>query len=251
MPAFNWVYWSLGIEIWFSVLFPLLAFGLRRFPLWPVLLVSSVLSVWLRWEAHKIVGPEPITPQTDNLIHRLPDFLFGMMAAKIFVLGSWAPILRSYAAGLIGLVLIIVGMAGFHHWDQAKLPLSWGSWMPLVVNSGFFLFTLFLIIRRPISFVVLRLWPMQITGMMCYSIYVWHGVVISGVNVNTFEERITYLPAYVLAMMGVSLASYVFVEFPKTSWRELFLIPENWRLPSLKRQPRVSSAVVDEAATAP
>lgn len=224
-PKFNWVFWSVGIEIWFSILFPVIVYAVRCVPIWSLLLLSIAVAVILRLYGHKIAGPQLIDGHTDSLIHRLPDFLFGMWAARIYASGTLSRYLRSYAAGAAGIMIMLVAMASMYAWAEGDLPLHVGAWMPSVLAAGFLLLTLFLLIRRPLTFGVLTVWPVQMIGMMCFSIYVWHGPLISGINLNTATEWASYWYAYLIALAAVCLASYRFVEFPGVSLRELFMLP--------------------------
>jgi peptidoglycan/LPS O-acetylase OafA/YrhL len=63
---------------------------------------------------------------------------------------------------------------------------------------------------------------MQLVGMMCFSLYVWHGRPVDVLLGPTFD--VTRLGLY-LALLGcVAALSYRFIEFPRVRpWKTLFL----------------------------
>jgi len=55
--------------------------------------------------------------------------------------------------------------------------------------------------------------------MMCYSIYIWHGIMM---DFTGYEENWLSLTRYVILMLIVSAISYRYIEFARTrNWREL------------------------------
>jgi peptidoglycan/LPS O-acetylase OafA/YrhL len=65
--------------------------------------------------------------------------------------------------------------------------------------------------------------PLQLLGMMCFSIYVWHGVLIKPLVSETFNA-LDY-PFYFIVVFVLSALTYRFVEFRQDpSFRKLFLI---------------------------
>jgi peptidoglycan/LPS O-acetylase OafA/YrhL len=159
---------------------------------------------------------------SDSVFGRLDEFVLGMLAAHLYLTrrqltAKWFP---------IGLVLI------------AGAALLWAAWYhhfisPLVtpiannlLDTGIFLCALHLLfhenrIRRILS----AAW-LQLMGMMCYSIYMWHGIVQLRFAAS-FKRGVIEYVAYIGIVMALSFFSYRYVEFRKTpSWRALLPQPD-------------------------
>jgi peptidoglycan/LPS O-acetylase OafA/YrhL len=224
-PAGNWVMWSIGLEIWFSVIFPVLVFMLSRWGwrrLLPVVLVGA-FGVRLSGQLFS-AAPEGqvLNFVSDSVLGRLDEFVLGMLAAHLYLTrrqltAKWFP---------IGLLLI------------AGAALLWAGWYhqfisPLVtpiannlLDTGIFLCALHLLfheskVRRMLS----TAW-LQLMGMMCYSIYMWHGIVQLRFAAS-YKRGVVEYAAYVGVVMALSFFTYRYVEFRKTpSWRALLPQPE-------------------------
>ena len=59
-PVYNWVLWSLGIEIWMGLLFPLLLLARRKIGVWPFFGATSIFAASIRFYGNPIavLGPE-------------------------------------------------------------------------------------------------------------------------------------------------------------------------------------------------
>jgi peptidoglycan/LPS O-acetylase OafA/YrhL len=63
--------------------------------------------------------------------------------------------------------------------------------------------------------------PLQLLGMMCYSVYLWHGIVLLRFEPSFRQGALPYL-AYLGVVLLLSAATYRYVEFRQVSdWREL------------------------------
>ena len=79
---------------------------------------------------------------------------------------------------------------------------------------------------------LLRLAPVQVVGMMCYSLYVWHGMILYRlimVPIPDFPDRLAALPAYLAAVFALGALSYRYIEFGHRPAGELFLLPRRRR----------------------
>jgi len=88
-PQYNWVLWSLGIELWFSVLFPFLVALTRKLTAPRTLVVAAVLAVAARYlglhEIFQLRGSVYLGPLRDSLLGRLDDFVLGMFIAWLWL----------------------------------------------------------------------------------------------------------------------------------------------------------------------
>jgi len=72
--------------------------------------------------------------------------------------------------------------------------------------------------------------PLQVAGMMCYSLYIWHWPVLEWVAADRAVMSAPMFAGVIAAFLALTVAlaalSYRFIEFPRTGdWRRLFLLP--------------------------
>jgi peptidoglycan/LPS O-acetylase OafA/YrhL len=218
MPRFNWVFWSLGIEVWLSVLFPLLLVVLRRLgDAKRLLLAAALLALGVRiaavvTDAFLLPGGPYLDALKDSVLGRIDDFVFGMVLAELVVDRQFLKARRIAWLGPAGALAVFAGCAA---WDLHALGTIARDHVPLfnlVVDGGFFCFTLGAIGSRGLLHRVLASGPLQVPGKMCYSLYVWHGVA----TVPLLGPRLdaAHLALYLLLVGVISSLTYRFVEFP-------------------------------------
>lgn len=226
MPVYNWVLWSLGIEVWFSLLFPLLLLAHRR---WPVatLTVAVVVALGMRWTATVPFNGNVLNWITDSLPARLPDFLAGMLAVDLVVARrAWT---RHPLTLLVGVGLCLAGGLAWRGWFLGEIPAKAAAGFPLLLDAGFLLSAVFLLTRRTWLSRALALWPMRLIGMMCYSLYVWHGLIEYRLilsRTQDFTARLDSLPLYLFFLTVIAALSYRFIEFGHRPAAALFLPPK-------------------------
>ncbi|WP_179166089.1 acyltransferase family protein [Azospirillum agricola] len=231
MPAYNWVLWSLGIEVWFSLLFPLLLPVYRR---WPAATLAGAIAVavGLRYAGTVPFNGNVLNWIADSLPARLPDFLAGMLAADLAVRKrAWT---ANPATFLAGGALCLLGAWGWHAWFLGALPVKTAAGLTIVLDVGFLLVAVFLLTRRTWLSRLLAFWPLQLIGMMCYSLYVWHGLLeyrLVLTQTHDFAARLESLPMYLFFLLFVSVLSFRYIEFGNHPARELFLPPRVTHLP--------------------
>ncbi len=223
MPIHNWVLWSLGIEVWFSLLFPFLLPVHRR---WPVatLAVAVVLALAMRYAGTVPFNGNVLNWIADSLPARLPDFLTGMLAVDLMLRRpAWT---RHPLTPLAGLGLCVTGAWLWHAWFLGELPAKAAAGFTLLLDAGFLLVAVFLLARRTWLSQALAVWPMQVIGAMCYSLYIWHGLIEYRLILSRSQEfgaRLDSLPMYLFFLTSVAALSYRYIEFGNRSMRDLFL----------------------------
>lgn len=204
-PPCNFVLWTLGVEIWFSILFPFFCVGFKRKPLLMMAfgLVLSYLS-------------QCYFAERDIINRGLPGYL------DMFFWGMLAASFRARFGNKFGNIPLWAGVALFF-----ALTIMWAnkSGYPMLGAhfTAYLGFSFFLTIIGGISIQKNLLKsaicnrPLQLIGMMCYSLYVWHMIIQSKIlpefGSNFF---IVYSPRFLvyLAFLGlVSWFSYRFIEF--------------------------------------
>lgn len=226
-PKYNWVLWSLGIEVWFSIIFPFLIIFVRKFGIYKVFAFILILSLTTRIignsEAYNIGSPL-LNPVKDSLLGRLDEFFWGMLLSYFFVhKQEWkkkVPALLSLAAGVLLITAACIA------WDYTLLKLVSRKIIPyinLVMDLGLavLIWSLLTMDKKPIKWLFDN-YLLQLLGVMCYSIYIWHGVAIRPLILEYDATQIIFYYCIVLVLAALS---YRFVEFGhEPNWKKLFLL---------------------------
>jgi peptidoglycan/LPS O-acetylase OafA/YrhL len=221
-PRANWVLWSLGIEVWFSALFPVLVRLLAWLGPRKLVAAAFVVACITRWIGVNTPFDNAVK---DSVIGRIDDFVLGMAAAWWFVRGG--PSRRAVPAMLLGGAALLY--AGFMIWDLAWLqiwPRRLIAFTGICSNVGFFLvMAASLQLTRGLLHSFLTSHVLQVAGMMCYSLYVWHGItkvaIFGGHNVQRYPPVL--LGTYFVLLFALSALTYRYVEFRHVAdWRRLF-----------------------------
>jgi peptidoglycan/LPS O-acetylase OafA/YrhL len=215
--------WSIGIEVWLSVAFPLLVVAWRRFGAGRALAFIAVLALATRVVGSHIHAADTVFPTfnvvKDSFVGRLDEFAAGAYVADRFVR---APSAR-HASALLALGLALFAL-GAWLWDAAAsgtISLSASPFFNDVIDLGLALVLWSLLVGAPIARAVVASWPLQLAGMMCYSLYAWHGYAMPYLH-DVFG---------VAGLLVVSALSYRFIEFGRQKdWRALFLLRPRERL---------------------
>jgi peptidoglycan/LPS O-acetylase OafA/YrhL len=228
-PVFNFVLWTLVLEIWFSILFVPLCFLIQRYGMARVTITVFVFALTTR-----IIGPYICQNPTDNpyfhpisdsIFGRLDDFLMGMVVA-----GSYArrrSLNFSTRSGwgfvLLGILLAWTGMALWDATLYLKISGRFEAFYNVFLNTGFGALLWGCICLRSSGkgwpATLLQNYPIQLLGMMCYSIYIWHGIMM---DLTGYRENWRSLSEYIILTLIVSAISYRYIEFARTrDWREL------------------------------
>ena len=216
LPQYNWVLWSLGIEIWFSVLFPFVVVIARKLTIATTLAAVACVALAVRYaglaEMFQLKNAIYLNPMKDSVIGRLDDFVLGMFIAWLWFrsAGKSARIWSQAWVPVAGVGLIF---AASHSWDYFVLRLLPATWIPLltpVLLVGIFLVVMHVLTSGGLLSRLLRLPVLTAPGMMCYSIYIWHGVLrVQLLGPNRSPARVLL---YLAAVAAVSYLSFRFIE---------------------------------------
>ncbi len=232
-PPFDVPLWSIGVEMMFSVLFPVIALraagrGLARW-LWIVVAASLTLRA-AGYLSHSTTAGMWLSYSTDNITCRLDEFVLGMMLAKLHAEHRLPR--RPAVFGIAGVALVAAA------WIGLDLSLH-GVWPPVaraplydVLDAGFAALIVAALAPGSRLEAALSWAPLQVIGMMCYSLYIWHSplLMVAAPDLNTLSW-----PAFLAAAAGllvlsgaVAAISYRFIEFRHVAdWRRLFLLDES------------------------
>jgi peptidoglycan/LPS O-acetylase OafA/YrhL len=213
MPRTNFVLWSLGVEIWFSVLFPFLVCAVTRWGMRAVLAISLSLSWAVRCADVPLHDGRSVNWLNDSVVGRLDDFVVGMAACHYFLErrrqmrptgGAWI---------VFG---VAMGLFAFELCDYVQLGLTTPWARPFIntfLQAGFFSLLVGLAFAERGLLRGLLTWgPLQLAGMMCYSLYLWHIPVAEALPVVP-GRGLQWHVAYLALLVLLSALSYRYIEF--------------------------------------
>ena len=213
-PALNGPLWSFGVEVLFSLAFPALILAILRIGIMRVLLVALVIGLATRIVGYlwfpRLSGPHPLA---EHLPGRIDEFVYGMAIAKFHVDG-----LIPIAARRLfwpGVGLIALSWIGFSQSVHGNWPVVTHAIMNNVLDLGFCMITLAALVGHGAA-AILSFRPLQLVGMMCFSLYVWHFPLISAL------EPTQGLGVACILTVALSVLTYRYVEFGRArSWRDV------------------------------
>ncbi len=227
-PSFNVPLWSLGDEIAFSLMFPLLLVAFRRLGVVRLAGLAAVFALAMRvvgiWRFPALQGP---TFNSDMFLCRIDEFVFGMVLAHAYVAGRLprCPLLWLGA----GVALILAAWTGFDLVLRQELPPLWRAFLNDVLDAGLAAVVVAALVPHTRLAAALSWRPLQFIGVMCYGLYIWHLPLLNALAPDRAAMSALALAGVIAAFLGLSLVvaalSYRFIEFPRThDWRRLFLL---------------------------
>lgn len=232
-PQLNPPFWSLGIEILFSLLFPWYVIALRGAGLVKAYILTVFASLLVRYLGHACFEHPPFWGNfvSDSLFGRLDDFTAGMLLAHLYVARRQIKLFGSrHASGILGALLLIASTYLVVYADDQRHQGDWGD-VPLIIvaarmsltNIGFLLLLNYILESWPNLFSGRLFSPFRVLGVACYSIYAWHWLVIphfykSGMP---FSAALAATPYFLLALLVLSALSFFLLEFPGQGWQRL------------------------------
>ena len=228
MPPSNMVLWSVGVEIWFSLIFPALILAIRKWGIERVVLATSAGSAIFIFAGGSIpverIGH--FSPFSIGIFGSCYEFVLGMFVCHLYVRWTESSTASRYHlhALLAGTLLIVIGLylMNYGPWRITRVP---GRMLFCVGVASLLLGLLFA--SRPLRW-FLENWPLQVLGCMCYSIYAWHGIMMSEMipsATSMLADTLRLSIPYTLLMLVLSVLSYRYIEFGHVrDWKTLFLI---------------------------
>jgi peptidoglycan/LPS O-acetylase OafA/YrhL len=226
-PKGNWVLWSLGIEVWFSVVFPFVILGIYKFGMKKVLCFSLIIAFFVRCIGNTelfSIGNPYLNPVRDSLAGRFDEFVWGIFLCHLYV--NKIEFMRKISNRMSLIISILFIIAACFLWDYVRLSKISIMIVPFINNIldiGLFLL-IFSLLAMEKNFLrkIFENYFLQMLGVMCYSIYVWHGIAMTNL---LHDYRAVNLASYAFFLMGISLLSYRYIEFGHVSdVRKLFLL---------------------------
>jgi peptidoglycan/LPS O-acetylase OafA/YrhL len=227
MPPSNPVLWSVGVEIWFSLLFPLLILLIARFGLGWVLLSSVVICSAFVVAGHLIAVDRigMFRPFVGGIFGSCYQFIFGMLACDLYVKSRNSVSARRFQSrGLLpGLLLMI---AAIYLKDNGPWAVS--ILYATIFCAGFSMLLLAVLCGAWSANRLFEAWPVQVVGCMCYSIYAWHSAIMVEMippDTSSLNDTLRLSLPYLTIVIALSALSYRYIEFGhQRDWRALFLL---------------------------
>lgn len=225
VPSSNWALWSIGTEVLFSLVFPLLLWITARVGLKSVLVGALVLSLLVRVLClihGRHDGPDWVADGL--LLGRLDEFVIGMMLAQAHVHNRcW----RLPSAVFVGLGALLIGVA-FYGFNRCIIELTAPAELLAVLSNvldlGLVLLLLAALDERFVLAQMLRSRVLQVLGMACYSIYLWHLPVMNAYGIFKGNTDPAFIAAFGLTVLFLAAMTYRYIEFRSVAdWRQLFL----------------------------
>jgi len=212
-PKINGSFWSLMVEIWFSVLFPFLLLALRRFRLVIAVLPILVLAILVRTAgAYFPFGDNHTNPVKDFFVARIDDFVVGMILANLYAQKK-LPQHRNGMMFVAGWMTIVITA---FLWDlrmQGIVPLFVVAFFNNLSQVGFGLI-LVSVLQSGWPRVLVSIWGLRVLGAMCFSVYCWHGLLITP-TLQMEPFNLVAQVEYWCALILLSSLTYRFIEFPE------------------------------------
>lgn len=227
IPQSNYILWSLGIEIWFSILFPFLIILIKKIDMYKFALGVAVLSLGTRFIAsqHPEYWLAPFMNMIkDSLPGRLDDFMVGMLLCYLYVNKVGENFFKSLAEPLLVVSLLIMFIT-LNYSDYIYLGRLTGI-SDIFINTfcqlgfGLMIISSLYLPKGFFRFLVAN-WPLQMAGLMCYSLYLWHGNLRMLFVYDFSPLRILY---YFVFLFAICWLSYRYIEFGNKKISEI--IPE-------------------------
>ncbi len=216
------VWWTLPVELSFYLVLPLLA-PLARPARWVgLLLVGIAASIAYRaWAARHFgdAGPDPVMLAANHLPGSLPEFLLGAAGAVLVqacALRGWRPpawLTETLFVGgaalsvawLWGVVRPHGGLYWGGHWSMLVAPTALGLALTLMVTGLYW--------GSRLGRGLLANPPVYFLGLISYSLYLWHFVVVQQLEAHAGESY-----ASLTGLARFAVTTVVVVAVAAVSW---------------------------------
>jgi len=209
------VFWSLGVEILFSIGLPAFILAFRRFGFWEIIITVIVLSTCykifadiLSYRLWPNYSNPLINPLKDNIFGRIDDFAVGMAASFVFSKG-WRPSQRQIWSAILVLLVTL------YAWNVIFIISERPIYLSVIVS--------FLHPAFSVSLSILVIWllpkiiwqqksfiPIVLLGHIVYSAYIVHAFLRKYFNFD-FDNLFSVL-LYLVLVYGISIITFLLIE---------------------------------------
>lgn len=222
------VWWTLPVEMSFYLLLPLIATFMRPGRWLYFLIFSIFMSLAYRYWAvvHFSTDSNLIRLAASHLPGSLPEFLLGSSAA-ILVQYCRLKSIKPPSARVLDLMFVVSGAGVFLWLWEIVLPNGsqfwWGHWSmliePVVLGLVLSIMVISLYWGSRIGNLLCANRPVYFMGLISYSLYLWHFVVLQQLEQHLGEafKQLAGMPKFLLStvlVIVVSVLSYYLFERP-------------------------------------
>lgn len=226
--SINEVFWTLSLEMGFYLILPFFVPFIASPRLGGLLLVSVILVLSYRLAGFALINAYDISSKgwvMEQLPGRIDQFVMGITSAYLFVRFQGA---LSSVEKRLSTILVVTGLAGIIgmlYLMDIKYEDYWkGDWTLFTWHSitGFFVAQLLfgVALSGALAQKIFNNRMMVFLGIISYSLYLWHFVVIKGVQqldwVSAHDGYVLpYLTLFCAPLIvAISVVSYWFIERP-------------------------------------
>lgn len=219
VPTSNMVLWSLGVEVWFSLLFPIFViliahFGMVRFSIVALLVATVTRVVAYRYSIGDVHSPY-LNAVADSLPGRIDNFALGMMVATAYRRG-FIQTLRPAWLGFSAFSGAIMVWYATSQWDAYYFATQ-GLWTPIIgnvlTNFGCALLLFSVLGSRSVLKWIFEISFLRVAGIGCYSLYLVHGALLP-LFAARFRFSVVQGLLFVAVTGSVSVLTYFLIEKP-------------------------------------
>ena len=229
-PKYNQVLWAFGVIFWFSIIFPFLVVAYSKISIVWIFICSVLVSFIVRvigvHYSFFDIGNPYVNVLKDSLLGRLDDFVLGMLICYLYY-ESGEKINKFISPQFYFFISIVFIGISCLFYDYVRLGILPKLFLPVINNVlhvGFlFLILSLLYMKDGLIKSLFNNKPIQLIGMVSYSLFIWHWMAISPVIGKNFD--LPHLAIYLALVFMISLLTYRYIESGETSsTRTLFLI---------------------------
>jgi peptidoglycan/LPS O-acetylase OafA/YrhL len=207
-PPSNTPLWSLRVELWFCLLMPLILLALKRMRAEALLLAVIAFSTSIHMLAFAF-EMKYRSPIMTSIAGMLQEFVIGMCIARWYAIGM--PGKRSGLLLPFSVAMFVAGTMLSQYSQYYGLPAHIGfSHLATVIGMGLGMAALLQsgsLLRR-----IIECWPLQMAGLMSYSLYAWHAPLLWPFHAQ--DGTLTDRALFLVFIIGLGFLSYRFIEFP-------------------------------------
>ena len=214
LSSYNFLLWTLSLEIWFSLALPFIILAIRKIRIRDVILlmvliafISRSIGIVLIQEHFAFMFGGAVTPAMDHLLCRLDDFAVGLLLAHLYVHRSSFSKNTRWLFCAIALILAAFALRTYS--KGGYFPLLLLPFSNTILNAGFLFLIGYLLACRNIITRLASSWPLQMLGLMCYSLYIWHGMAIVPLQAR---QDLPHLLRYLFLLISFSWLTYRYIE---------------------------------------
>lgn len=225
-PSINPAFWSLMVEIWFSIALPIVLISINKFGLKKTAIMVFAIALAFRiGGSYYNFGMVIINPLKDFFIARCDDFVAGMIVCYLYVNGRLPSNPKTCLT--IGIMLILSAALTWDFITLERIPRVIGAFANIFASAGFSLILVAALQSKSLLSKFFSMWWLRILGAMCFSIYCWHLLVISPpLLANPGKLKIEL--EFWITLLALSAFTYRYIENAKeASLKKVFMLDSN------------------------